>query len=85
MALTLRQEIAEALRAGFGEGCAHVRETPEVTEVHTTYCREPILVWPDGVEVPASYADEVRRGIALDVAAILAVDSLAADAEVGAD
>jgi hypothetical protein len=74
MTLTIREEIIEALRVGFAESSAiHIVEWEDATDVYTSFGRDPITVWPDDIDIPDEYPDEVRGGITLDVQAILAI------------
>jgi hypothetical protein len=70
--LTIREEIAEALRVGLGDAFVKFEEWDDATDVHTTFCDEPITVWRDHIDMPDEYSSEVRSAIALDVHAILA-------------
>jgi hypothetical protein len=69
--LTIRQEIVNALCAGFGPGAIEDVEVEETqTFVHVKGFDRPITVFRDSIEVPTEYG-AVVAGISLDIQAIL--------------
>lgn len=81
---SIRAEVVSALQDGFG-GQARIERKPRETRVFPDGLDEPIVVRAaprqgsgrgrgrfGGIDVPASYPDEIVAGIRLDVQAVLA-------------
>lgn len=76
MALTLREELTEAIVAGLHSGVViEVESDDERTWIHTILCDDPIIVTADyEVLVPHGYGPQIQQGIALDMVSIIAMD-----------
>jgi hypothetical protein len=71
MAKTVREEIVDALRDGFGKDRVSTKEYDDATDVHVEGYDEPITVWRNDIDVPDCFPDGVKAGIRLDIQALL--------------